>query len=184
MAQEPPQHRPAKMFCFGRGMGSEANEEEQMQLLGREAESSCLVSKRSSHLFGLREELHGYALMLVSALFFSASSFVVHLLGTPVFGLDVMPSVTSWFQGISLLAGALICILLCVDYHAYLGAMSVATVKLLALRGLLGGLGTILFLKSLSLLPFGDACKFVVVKRPSHVARLARPKENHHVSKI
>jgi hypothetical protein len=118
-------------------------------------------------LFEPREELYGYMLMLVSVVNAGASGLLGHLLGAPAFGLNVAPAIVMWVQGVTLVIGASVCILLFVDYRAYVNGMSSRTFTLLVLRGLLGALGALSFLTALSLLPFGDASTLLFLVGPN-----------------
>jgi drug/metabolite transporter (DMT)-like permease len=106
---------------------------------------------------GMSEELYGYMLILLAAIFFSLSSFIVHLLASPRFGFDLPANFVAWVRAAFLLTGASLGTLLFVDYRHYFLNMSSEIWLLLIARGLVGAFGFLCLVQALSILPFGDA---------------------------
>jgi uncharacterized membrane protein len=119
------------------------------------------------YFLGMSEELYGYMLILLAATFFSLSSFIVHLLASPVFGFALPTNFVAWVRAVFLLTGASLGTLLFVDYRHYFSGMSSEIWLLLIARGLIGALTLMCFLRTLSILPFGDAGTGDAVSRPS-----------------
>lgn len=113
---------------------------------------------RETFWFGMNEQLYGYFLMALSSIGFTAVSFTVHLLGSPLYSFHLPALFLVWFRSTFQFLASLLYMFTAVDdLKETLRAITLGRGLLLAARGLSGGLGFICFYSSLSILPLGDA---------------------------